>query len=221
MTEDVGMTEEELLNVRDRPLTESYEVHDVGYDFLVRRLTRHDLLVVDHGDDNRHVDDVIYGDGPDLAVHQTGEDGGLGELLAYIEIKTKESPEWFGRCNERHFKEYVNFANEVDVPVFIWFALVDSEDERLLRDGFVRVETRDQIEGDVIEVSERAVVFDPEDTYEIDDGYKAVDGDDVVGVRPRDDIVEYIPNVHGNDVLCLNEDQLRSFPHFLHIVEGT
>jgi len=217
--EETSLTVESLMEVRDRSLEEAYNVHDVGYEFLVRRLLQHDFVVVDHGDDARSADEVYMGDGPDLAVYSEAEDGGRDELLAYIEIKSKESPEWFGRCNERHFKEYVNFTKEVDVPVFIWFALVDVADERLRRDAFFEVTGRDQIEGDVIEVTERAVVVDPDDLYDVEGGYVAVDGSDVVGVRPRDEIVEFLPDIHGNDVLCLNEDELRSFPHFLYTIE--
>jgi hypothetical protein len=102
--------------------------------------------------------------------------------------------------------------------VFIWFALIDTETEHLRRDAFFRVRDTDQAVGDVVNVTERAVVFDKSDTYEIDDGYVAVDADDVVGVRPRDTVVEEIPSVHGNDVVCLDEDELRSFPHFLRVV---
>jgi len=184
---------------------------------LKARLQAHGFTVEDHGDDARHADEVYMGDGPDLKVYDDGE------LVAYIELKVKTSQEWFARCNRRHYNEYVNFTNEVDEPVFIWFALVDSETEQLHRSAFFEVEDTDQIDGRVVDVTEQSMVF-PEDAIEPVEGgpegtqYVAVDADDIAGVRPGDVIADEIPNVHGNDVLCLNEDDLRSMPHFLHRV---
>lgn len=216
--EEANITVEGLMEVRDRPLVDAYETHDVGYEILVQKLETHGFHVVDHGDDARHADDVFYGDGPDLAVYE-GYDEHEEEphgLVAYIEIKCKEIAEWFGRCNHRHFKEYVNFSNEVDVPVFIWFALVGSERNLLERQAFFEVEGTSQIDGRVVDITESEVVFYAEDTYEVDDGLLAVDAEDLVGVQRDKTVVDSIPNVHGNDVVCLNEDQLRSFPYFLH-----
>jgi hypothetical protein len=214
--EHTGMAEASVMNVRDRPLAESYEIHDVGERYLTAQLEAHGFAVESFGDDARHAEQVVYGDGPDLKVCRDDE------TLAYIEIKVKTSPEWFGRCNRRHFTEYANFAGEHDTPVFIWFGLIDDAD-RLQRSAFFRVTGTDDIDGDVITVSDRSVVFPAEATYEIDsetdERVLAVDADDVLGVRPRDTIVDTIPSVHGNDVVCLNEDQLRSFPHFRHVIE--
>jgi len=240
-----GLTVEGVQAVRDRPLEDAYEVHDVGYAFLVGRLTRHGLAVVDHGDDARHADEVFYGDGPDLGVYDVdnGGDGGDGGEIAsseegvpddvpenrspdgYVEIKCKESEEWFGRLNRRHFTEYVNFHHEADAPVFIWFALVDAVNQTLERDAFFEVTGTDQIDGSVVDVSERTVVFPASASYEVTDApddvtYRGVDASDVVGVESRDEIVDHIPEVHGNEVVCLDENQLRSFPHFLRRIEG-
>lgn len=215
--EEVGLSEQQVMAVRDRSLEEAYEDHDIGMVHLRRRLEAHGFDIEDHGDDARHADEVLYGDGPDLKVFQDGT------LVAYVELKVKTSQEWFGRCNRRHFNEYVNFTNEVDVPVFIWFALVDTETEQLERAAFFEVEDTDQIDGTVVDVSEQTVVFRRTTTKEIDGGsddeqYLAVDASDVVGVRPRDEIADYIPDVHGNDVICLNENNFRSMPHFLATV---
>jgi len=215
--EETGLTEEQLMAVRDRPLAESYETHDIGMVHLKARLQAHGFTVEEHGDDARHADEVLYGDGPDLKVYQDDT------LVAYIELKVKTSPEWFARCNRRHFNEYVNFTNEVDEPVFIWFALVDSQTEQLHRSAFFEVEDTDQIDGRVVDVTDQSMVFPADATEPVEgapDGtqYVAVDADDIAGVRPGDVIVDQIPSVHGNDVVCLNEDDLRSMPHFLHRV---
>lgn len=243
-----NLTVEQLQQVRDRPLTESYAVHDVGQELLVARLEAHGFEVEQHGDDARHAEEVFYGDGPDLAVYSlrhnvAKNDNGLGstyidtatgqfvseeyayEKVAYIEIKCKESPEWFGRVNLRHYREYVNFANETDVPVFLWFALVDQDDvdsdehsPYVRRQAFVQVEDTDQIDGDVVDVSDETLVFDDDDIFEVNDEYVGVQGSDVLEVRGRDTVVEYIPDVHGNEVITLNDNDFRSWPHFLFVV---
>jgi len=205
--------------VRDRSLEEAYEVHDVGYEILVRRLQRHGFAIKDHGDDARHADEILYGDGPDLSVWSTDKDGGADELLGYIEIKTKENERWFGRCNRRHFDEYVNFSTEVDVPVFIWFALVDSEKNACLRDGFFRVEDTDQIEGDVIDTQTSVVVsendIEPLDIDGDDRPLVAINTADIINISRGDQIEDTIPEVHGNEVVCLDTDQIRSTPYIL------
>lgn len=242
--EQSNQTVEQVQAVRDRSLAEAYAVHDVGYEILVRRLSRHGFVVQDHGDDARHADEILYGDGPDLAVyrvaeHVTPNDSGLGsmwintntgrfvsrrdahELVGYIEIKTKENERWFGRCNRRHFDEYVNFSREVDVPVFIWFALVDSDENRCLRDGFFQVEDTDQIEGEVIETDTKLVVdeddIEPMDAND-DRSLLMFSKSDIVNVSRGDQIAETIPEVHGNEVVCLDTDQIRSMPHILHML---
>lgn len=241
--EKLDMTEEELMETRDRTLEEAYEVHDIGYDILVARLESHGFIVEDHGDDERDIDGVYLGEGPDLAIYDCGDDyrenrSGVGsqyiecktgrfvpetealELVCYIEIKTKEDPEWFGRCNLRHFREYVNFSNDVDVPVFIWFAYIDSDAGVLHRENFVEVEDTDQIEGDVVDVSDDTVVFDKGDVDVVNnEGLRAVEGDDIINIESSDIIVDHIPDVWGNQVIELNDDDFRSWPHFLHQVQ--
>ena len=243
--EAVGLTEEELSEVRDRPFVESYSIHDIGYEILVSRLNAHGYRVEDHGTDDRYADEVKYGEGPDLVVYEQRDfvrknEDGLGstyidertgqfvpeefvyEKKGYIEIKTKQDPEWFGRVNLRHLREYVNFANEVDVPVFLWFALVDDDDTipMVHREGFLEVEDMDQIDGDVVEVSDETVVFHAEDLHSVDDGLVAVEGSDIIEVRARDTVVDEIPNVHGNRVVELNDDEFRSFPHFMYEIDN-
>jgi hypothetical protein len=234
--EHTGLSVEDVMEVRDRSLKEAYEVHDVGYEIIVARLTAHGFHVEDHGDDARHADEVYMGDGPDLAVY---DDEDAEDPLAFIEIKTKEDEDWFGRCNLRHYREYVNFSNEIDVPVFIWFALLDSETNVVHRDAFVEVEDMGQLDGSVVDVTESEVVFYDEDAYEVGDSsdesptettsngsrkvdgdLMAVDGGDVVEVRSGDVIVEYIPEVHGNEVIELDSKSFRGFPHFLHRVDA-
>lgn len=219
--EETDLTEEQLMQVRDRSLEEAYEVHDVGHDLLVSRLEAHGFHVVDHGDDARHADEVFMGDGPDLAIYQYFDEQEQEPhgLVAYIEVKTKEDETWFGRCNKRHFKEYVNHANEVDVPVFIWFALVDTDDDAVYRDAFVEVTDTDQLDGSIYDVSASEVVFHEDDMERVDGSdLCVVEGGDVVEVRNDKLLVDGLPAIHGNDVVELNDDVFRSFPYFLHVV---
>jgi|AKVG01.1.fsa_nt_gi hypothetical protein len=212
-----GMKKGDVEKVRDRSFLEAYEVHDVGQELLERRLEAHGFDVEQHGDDKRHADDVYYGEGPDLKVLDDGE------TVAYVEVKTKEAVEWFGRLNLRHFREYVNFANEVSVPVFIWFSLVDEETSTVHREGFIEVEDTDQIDGDVVDVGGTEIVFHSEDARELDDedDVYVIQGGDIVGVRNDQTVVDYIPSVHGNEVVELNDDDFRSFPYFLHRIDET
>lgn len=239
------MSVERLHEVRDRSLVDAYEVHDVGQAVLQSRLEASGFHVVQHGDDARHVDGVYYGDGPDLAVY-TVDDGfevnndGLGSqfietssgqfvppqtaltLACYIEIKCKESPEWFGRCNRRHYNEYVNFNNEVDVPVFIWFAYVDSDEELIHRDAFVEVEDSGQLDGKVHDVTNEQIVFREDAINKLDAGTDlvSIEGTDVIEVRNGDIVVDGIPDVWGNDVIELADDHFRSYSHLLYRLDG-
>jgi len=241
-SKSLDLSEEELREVRDRSLVAAYQPHDVAQDFLEDRLDFHGFIVEQHGTDDRYSDDVYLGHGPDIAVYRLREDvrrnyEGIGstyiesdtgrfcsrtdayELVAYIEIKSKELPSWFGRCNRRHFTEYVNFSNEVSVPVFIWFALVDSESETVHRDALFEVEGVEQIDGSVTELSQQELAFYEDNVREINDnGLCALSGTDVVDVANGDAVVEYIPDVWGNEVVCLNEDKFRSFSYFVHRV---
>lgn len=216
--EKADLTAEQLMQVRDRSLEEAYEVHDIGMGIFTGRLQSHGLDYQEHGDDARHADQVFFADGPDLAILNDGE------VVGYVEIKVKEKAEWVGRCNLRHFREYVNFAQEVDVPVFLWFALVEGGDGPLKRDAFVRVEDTDQIDGEVVDVSDDTLVFCMDDVRELGGGgerdLRVIDGSDLVSVNRRDAVVDSIPNVHGNDVIELNDDDFRSWPHFLHVIDA-
>jgi hypothetical protein len=210
--EKSNQTVEEVQAVRDRSLKEAYAIHDIGYEIIVNQLNQHGFTVEDHGDDARDADEILYGDGPDLEVLLDGE------RVAYIEIKTKEQAEWFGRCNLRHFKEYVNFSNEVSVPVFIWFGLVDAEDNICKRSGFFAVEDTDQIDGDVQDVETEYAFYESDIQHVSETNGETVlkvSHSDIINITRGDQIVETIPSVHGNEVVCLDENQLRSTPYIL------
>lgn len=217
--ESTGLSVDQVMAVRDRPLTESYEVHDVGMEILVGMLESQGFHCEDHGDDARHADEVLYGDGPDIAVYTGNACVLTDDPLCYIEVKTKESAEWFGRCNLRHFREYVSFAKDVDVPVFIWFAYLDSESGQLHRDAFFEVEDTDQIDGDVVDLQETELVFEHGDVKG-EGSVSWVEADDIIEIRRNDVIVEDIPDVHGNEVIELDDKQFRSLSHVLNCIQS-
>jgi len=216
--EETTLTVEQLMQVRDRGLAEAYVPHDVGTEYITTKLETHGYHIQAHGDDARHADDVYMGDGPDLAVY---ENEGDEEPIAYIEIKTKEDPEWFGRLNLRHFHEYVNFSNEQDVPVWLWFALVDSDTETIHRTAWLQVQHTDQIDGRVTDATDETMAFYEEDMRSVEDadGLCCIDGSDIVGVRNDEVIVDFLPSIHGNDVVQLNDNHFRSFGHFLYQIQ--
>lgn len=221
--EETNIDPEELQRVRDRSLEEAYEVHDIGQDMLIARLEASGFHVVEHGDDARHADEVFFGDGPDLAVYRdVDEDGNPVDLLCYIEIKCKEAVSWFGRCNRRHYNEYVNFSKEVETPVFIWFALVEQDSPVIHREAFVEVEDSDQLSGKVHDVTEQEVVFHEKHCYELsaDSDLLAVEAEDLIEVRNGDIIVDGIPDVWGNDVIELDDDYFRSYAHVLYQINA-
>jgi len=236
------LTPESLANVRDRSLEAAYESHDVGMDIIKARLDAHGFVYEDHGDEARHADEIFYGDGPDIAVYRVPDhiernDDGLGseyintetgefvqladvrELVFYIEVKTKEDPEWFGRCNLRHFNEYVEFSRNTDKPVFIWFAYLDSDSGQLHRDAFIEITDTDQIDKDVVDVGSRQVVFDDEDVQEANGQLQYIEAGDIVSIHHNDLVVDYLPWVHGNEVVELNNKDFRSFPHVLSRIQ--
>jgi len=220
--EKAGISVESLMQVRDRPLEEAYKSHDVGMDILTSRLEAHGFHCEDHGDDARHADEVLYGDGPDVAVYRHFDelDQEAVDLKCYIEVKTKTDPEWFGRCNLRHFREYVQFSRNTDVPVFIWFSLIDEDDDQLHRDAFIEVEDTGQISEDSVDVSDTEVVFDIEDMQQANEELHYVEGSDIVRIHRNDLIVDFIPSVHGNNVVELNNKDFRSLPHVLNRISS-
>jgi len=210
--EESDKTVEEVQAVRDRSLAEAYQPHDVAEEILTQRLERHGFDVIQHGDEARHADQILFGEGPDKEITYNGE------TVAFIEVKSKEQAEWFGRCNLRHFKEYVNFSNEVDVPVMIWFGLVDAEDNICKRSGFFEVEDTDQIDGDAQSVETEYAFYESDLEHVSETNGETVlkvSHSDIINISPGDQIVETIPAVHGNEVVCLDENQLRSTPYIL------
>jgi hypothetical protein len=153
------------LNARDRSLEHNYAPHDVAQDFIRRRLVGTGYDVEQCGIDKRHADVVEYSGKPDLKVFR-GE-----ELLAYIEVKSKRADNdgWFGRLNRRHFENYLHGSEDfigaanLSVPVLLYFAVVDEDRQLIIRDGFIPVESEDQIETGFTSKGNAVVCLDEDD----------------------------------------------------------
>lgn len=166
MTErELNRTAEELLEVRDNDIVTNYQPHDIAQHVLIDRLEGAGYVVEQHGTDDRH-GEVKFGDGPDLAVYELDEEAEGENLLGYVEVKSKRAgnEEWFGRLNRRHFEEYLSVARESPVPVFIYFAVVDMDEGMVTRDGFIEVQSPDQIETGLMSKGNAVVCLDETDT---------------------------------------------------------
>jgi hypothetical protein len=53
------------------------------------------------------------------------------QLRGLVDVKSKRSEDWLGVLNLRHFAHYAEWARQYDVPVFIYFTLVDMDDEEV------------------------------------------------------------------------------------------
>jgi len=238
---ETGLSVEQVMSVRDRPLEEAYEIHDVAESMLVTMFNAQGYHCEQHGDDARHADEVFYGDGPDQAIYpgnacvesfsqknspcrppsrSEGVTVPAEDPLCYVEVKAKTDPEWFGRCNLRHFREYVQFARDTNVPVFIWFAYIGEDSEQLHRDAFTEVRDTDQISEDSVDVSDTEVVFDIEDMHQANEELHYIEGSDIVEIHRNDLIVDFIPSVHGNSVVELNDKEFRNLSHVLSRIQS-
>lgn len=104
----------------DRPdgnsLKENYKKHDVGHQETVERLQKIGCEIVEWGIDMRNDDGddgIIYDDKMDFKVFHNGD------LVALLDVKTKGSPKYMGRFNERHYVKYHGHTEDFDVPVFV------------------------------------------------------------------------------------------------------
>lgn len=116
MRRDTDTTPEDLDRPEGNGLKENYKKHDVGQQETVERLHALDCEVVEWGIDMRSdggEDGIIYDDKMDFKVMHNGE------LVALLDVKTKGSPNYMGRFNERHYVKYHGHAQDHDVPVFV------------------------------------------------------------------------------------------------------
>lgn len=152
----------------------NYEPHDTLQNYLVDRLAMIGLETEQYGTDGdrSYQENPEGGYGPDLKVYADGE------LCAYIEIKSKRlernGDEWYGRLDKRHWEEYLygndhdfNGAKNEDVPVVIFFGVVDESTGVIVRDGFIPVEDEDQVQEGFRAGGDIVVTLDKDDERNI------------------------------------------------------
>lgn len=125
-----------------------YNIHDVLQNYFETNVELAGLEVEHYGTDDRHAN-LRRGYGPDLAVYNADE------LLCYVEVKSKRlsSDDWYGRLDRHSWEDYLygdedgffNGAKEVDVPVFLYFGVVDEDKDDVIRDGFIQIDDEDQV----------------------------------------------------------------------------
>ncbi|WP_226041144.1 hypothetical protein [Natrinema sp. DC36] len=71
----------------------------------------------------------VAADGGLISEHVEGERE--YDLKGVCDIKTKANPDWLGKFNLRHLTHYSYWAEAYDVPVFLYFTLVDLESEEV------------------------------------------------------------------------------------------
>lgn len=135
MHRDETTTPEDLERPEGNGLEANYELHDVGHREVVERLNDRGLDVHEWGIDMRHddgEDGIIFDDKMDFKIVDPDHD----EVIALVDVKTKSSPSYMGRFNERHYDHYRGYAEAYDVPVFVVMFQVDNATDAVV-DEFV------------------------------------------------------------------------------------
>lgn len=114
----------------DRPdwnsLKQNYSKHDIGEAYFTGRMNQLGYDVENWGIDMRDdggEDGVIFDNKMDLRMWDDDT------LVGICDIKTKSSMSWMGKFNLRHLAHYAHWADEYDVPVFVYFTIVDVDEE--------------------------------------------------------------------------------------------
>jgi len=143
--ENTGRDVESLQGVRDRSLAEQYTVHDLGQEYLRQSLHEAGFNTEVIGDDDRNSEDVQFSDGtPDVGVKRDDD------VIAGIDVKTKryrdgDGEQWFRKVNQRHWNNYLLWKDREDTSVYLWFCLIEEDENLIHRHGFIPVEDHDQV----------------------------------------------------------------------------
>jgi len=116
-------------------LQSNYVKHDEA-EAVFRSLLPEWVTPLQLGIDRRKEDDtLIFDDKLDFLLD------GIGKQVM-VDIKSKSSEQYMRFCNERHYRKYVDAAEEHDCPAYIWFYQTESGKSQLCRvDGDGRVLT--------------------------------------------------------------------------------
>jgi len=104
-----------------RPLDGQNEAPDADDDFRGHEWRRLTL------DGDPRADEIAME--RDLEPNEARVDEEAWELAGVVDVKTKANPDWLGVLNLRHLAHYAEHAAEYDVPVFLYFTMVDMDTE--------------------------------------------------------------------------------------------
>jgi len=128
---DMSMRETDIpVESLNRPsgnsLQDGYQLHDEA-EAVFKSLLPEWVTLLSLGIDKREEDDtLIFDDRMDFLL-----DGPGGEVM--IDIKSKSRDMYMRFCNERHYRKYVEAAEEHDCPAYIWFYNTSSDKSQLCR----------------------------------------------------------------------------------------
>jgi hypothetical protein len=190
-------------------LKANYNVHDVAEAYFKGRVDQIGLQVEHWGIDEREDDNgLIYDNKMDLRLWEPmdGQDApekwpsetalvpkryiyndNEWKLRGVIDVKSKTNEDWFGICNLRHYIHYAEWARRYDVPVFIYFTMVDMEAESVgKKNVLVPIEPFGGLD-DYVEHYDRDSSYKMENVYDIEQdshqierAFRAPDGNVVV-----------------------------------------
>lgn len=188
-------------------LQSNYTKHDIGEAYFRGRMDERGYFTEQWGIDMRDSDSdtLIYDDKMDLRVWDTEA---RISCLCITDIKTKSSTDWLGIFNQRHLVKYTKWADLYDVPVFVYFTLVDQQSETVGSENFF-------------------VPIDVWDGYEKYVKHYQKDGPfENAYIEDTDLIVEecpYVDRTFGADdhnrVVVIDEDHYRDWEWFESVVE--
>lgn len=206
-------------------LKNNYDKHDIGEAYFTGRMDQIGLEVENWGIDMRDDDQggLIFDDKMDLRLWEPQGDYGSPniwpdselthhheeatreyELCGVTDIKTKANPNWLGVFNLRHMAHYAYWADNYDVPVFLYFTLVDMEDEMVGEENIlVEVPAFDNYYDYVMH-------FDHDEDYSFNVMSHIADDCDIVDRAFR------APD--GNPVIALDDSAYRDFDYVVEKV---
>jgi len=124
-----------LLRDDDNDLQSNYKLHDIGEAYLTEWLQSRGYYVEQWGLDNREDTDTLqYDDRMDIRVWDSET---KVKCHGLVDVKTKSSHDWLGIFNERHLVKYARWAALYDVPVVVFFTLVDTDHDTVGDETFI------------------------------------------------------------------------------------
>jgi len=125
------------------------------------------------------------------------------ELKGIGDVKTKSSSSWLGKFNLRHLAHYAQHAAAYDVPVFVYFTLIDEDNESVGEEEYIGEVPTDwnyeavaaHFDGDEMLYEEtKEAVLESDAIYS---AFKAFDGNTVIEMDPDhlQDPTEYLENL--------------------------